>query len=97
MATEEEVKKAIDERCEGMSEVTVADSVKQEIAGALLVMEGCFAAAEDMIDRAAEERGYTRAVHEVALALFDSVVKRSMMQQQASPLQVIQDGVLRQN
>jgi len=96
MATEAEEKQAIDEICEIMSDVAIGDQVKREVASAALVMECCFAAAEDMIDRAAEERGYTWAVHEVALALFDSVVKRSLMAQTQGPLQILPAALLEQ-
>ena len=109
MATESEVKSATDALCEKMSDVQIGDGVKQEVASASLVMECCFVAAEGLVgDTSVYQIGgehgrivgssrRTQDKQEIALALFDSVVKRSLMAQTQSQLQIIPSELLRQN
>lgn len=97
MATQEEAQTELEERAKAMDGLNVVDAVKIEIASAAMVLECCFLAAHDLIKRLhlastvvgfGEEAARGQVQKEIALELFDAVVRRSVAQQQAPPISI---------
>jgi hypothetical protein len=101
MLTEEEIAAEIEKRAESMADIPIADTVKQEVVAAGLVMDCCYAVAGDMVGRFMDEAkegapsGRVIMVEQgtqskIALALYDSVTKRALMAQQTQRMSDLQ-------
>lgn len=87
MAELEEIKAEIEKRCKDLDDVKVADNVKIEVVSGAMLMECCLLQATDLMDRAGIEEAnfvpgddfrFLELKKDLALALFESVVRRSV-------------------
>ena len=111
MADEHEIKAEIEKRCKTLDDVNVADNVKIEVVAGAMLLECCLIQATELMDRAGiVEARIQPAVDyvagndfrilqlkkDLAVALFDSVVRRSaasLQQGQNSSMLSIEDVV----
>ena len=106
MVTQSEVEAEVNERCKVLEGMKVSDSVKQEVASAVLVLECCYVAAKDLEGRlgfpptvvglgAEAARGAEQT--KIAHLLFESLIARSTQQQQGPGISLGDLRSLRQN